>query len=186
MGIGCQRLERLLHSSAVLIPATCHLTPDAGSDIRPAMRWKRMTGAALALASAGCALARTYRDHPLDEKRIATIERGVTTKQEILEWFGPPQEIDARELTAVGVSFEQVLPRPGEKPPVERIVAARWFRYTYERGNGMAIILLVFNYFDFDQKNDSLVIFFDGNDKVEDFAFRKDTDQLPRFGYWSR
>jgi len=30
------------------------------------------------------------------------------------------------------------------------------------------------------------VIFFDGDDKVEDFAFRKDTDLLPRYGFWSR
>jgi hypothetical protein len=131
-------------------------------------------------------MARTYRDHPIDEQKLATIQRGVTTKNDILGLLGPPQEIDARELTAVGVPFEQILPRPGEKPPVERIVAARWFRYTYERGNGMAMILLLFNYFDFDQKNDSLVIFFDGDNKVEDFAFRKDTDRLPRFGFWSR
>lgn len=140
----------------------------------------------IALACAGCGIARTYRDHPLDEQKIAAIRRGVTTKADILRMFGPPQEIDARELTAVGVSFARVLPRPGEKPPLERIVAARWFRYSYERGNGMFIILLLFNYFDFDQKNDSLVIFFDGDNKVEDFAFRKDTDQLPRFGFWSR
>jgi len=140
----------------------------------------------LAFVSAGCALARGYRDHPLDEQKIATIQRGVTTKNEVLQLLGPPQEIDARELTAVGVSLDQVLPRPGEKPPAERIVAARWFRYTYERGNGMAIILVLFNYFDLDQKNDSLVIFFDGDNKVEDFAFRKDTEQLPRFGFWSR
>jgi hypothetical protein len=147
--------------------------------------WTALSVAA-ALALSGCAIARTYRDHPLDEQKIGTIQRGVTTKDQILQLLGPPQEIDARELTAVGVSFEQVLPRPGEKPPTERIVAARFFRYTYERGNGMAIILLLFNYFDFDQKNDSLVIFFDGDNKVEDYALRKDTDLLPRFGYWSR
>jgi len=135
---------------------------------------------------AGCAVARVYRDHPIDERQIATIERGVTTKRDILERFGPPQEIDAREITAVGVSFEDVMPRPGQKPPTERIVAARYFRYSYERGNGMAIILVLFNYFDFDQKNDSLVIFFDGDDKVADFAFDRGTDRLPRYGFWSR
>lgn len=131
-------------------------------------------------------MARVYRDHPIDEQNIAAIQRGVTTKQDILRLFGPPQEIDARELTAIGVTFEALVPRPGEKLPTERIVAARYFRYSYERGNGMAIILLLFNYFEFDQKNDSLIIFFDGDDKVEDFAFRRDTDKLPRYGFWSR
>ena len=142
--------------------------------------------AGLAMLASGCVMARTYRDHPLDERKIATIQPGVTTKDDILNLLGPPQEIDARELAAVGVAFDQVLPRPGEKPPLERVVAARWFRYTYERGNGMAMILILFNYLDFDQKNDSLVVFFDGDNKVEDYAFGKDTQKLPRYGFWSR
>jgi hypothetical protein len=136
---------------------------------------------------AGCGVARVYRDHPIDEAKIAAIQRGVTTKKDILAQFGPPQEIDARELTAVGMPFDiAVLPRPGEKPPTERIVAARYFRYTYERGNGLLIFLILFNYAEFDQKNDSLVIFFDGENKVEDFAFRRGTDELPQYGFWSR
>ena len=65
-------------------------------------------------------------------------------------------------------------------------MATRFFRYTYTRANALAIILVPFNYGDFDQKSDNLVIFFDGDNKVEDFAFRRDTDQLPRFGFWSR
>ena len=135
----------------------------------------------------GCVVGRVYRDHPLDEVKVAGIQRGVTTKQEILDLFGPPQEIEARELTAIGIPFEPFLSRRGDKPPVERIVAARFFRYTYTRGNVMALsLVLLFTYAEFDQKSDNLVFFFDGDNKVEDFAFRKDTDQLPRFGFWSR
>jgi outer membrane protein assembly factor BamE (lipoprotein component of BamABCDE complex) len=134
----------------------------------------------------GCVMGRVYRDHPLDEVKIATIQRGHTTKQEILDLFGPPQEIEARELTAIGVPFEPFISRRGDKPPVERIVAARYFRYTYTRANALAIILILFNYGEFDQKSDNLVVFFDGDNKVEDFAFRRDTDQLPRYGFWSR
>lgn len=135
---------------------------------------------ALAALLSGCVVARTYRDHPLDERKIATIERGVTTKAEVLERLGPPQEVDAREITSVNVSAD-----PFEPPP-ERIVAARYLRYTYARGNGLAIIAVLFNYLDFDQKSDSLVIFFDDDNKVQDYAFVKDTDLLPRFGFWSR
>lgn len=138
------------------------------------------------VALSGCVMGRVYRDHPLDEMKIGSIQRGVTTKQEILDLFGPPQEIDARELTAIGVPFEPFLSRRGDKPPIERIVAARFFRYTYTRANAMAVILILFNYGEFDQKSDNLVVFFDGDNKVEDFAFRRDTDQLPRFGFWSR
>ena len=131
-------------------------------------------------------MGRVYRDHPLDEQKIAAIQRGVTTKKEILERFGPPQEIDARELTAIGVPFEQFLSRRGEKPPVESLVGARYVRYTYSRANAFGIILLLFNYGEFDQKNDTLVVFFDGNDVVEDYAYERNTTKLPRFGFWSR
>ncbi len=145
-----------------------------------------VAGLLAAMMLPGCVIGRVYRDHPLDEVKIAAIQRGQTTKQEILDLFGPPQEIDAREVTAIGVPFEPFISRRGDKPPVERIVAARYFRYTYTRANAMAIILILFNYGDFDQKSDNLVVFFDGDNKVEDFAFRRDTDQLPRYGFWSR
>ncbi len=134
----------------------------------------------LAVSLSGCIIGRTYRDHPLDERKIAAIERGVTTKTEILQRFGPPQEVDQREIAAINLSVE-----PFEPPP-ERLVAARYFRYTYARGNGLGIITLLFNYFDFDQKNDSLIVFFNDQNKVEDYAFAKDTDLLPRYGFWSR
>ncbi len=142
--------------------------------------------AMLALLLPGCVIGRVYRDHPLDEPKIVVIERGITTKKEILERFGPPQEIEARELVAIGIPFEPFLSRRGEKPPVERLVAARYFRYTFARANFFGIITLLFNYLDFDQKTDTLVIFFDGDNKVEDYAFAKDTERLPRFGFWSR
>ena len=145
-----------------------------------------LVASTLPLLLSACVMGRVYREHPLDEVKISAIQRGVTTKQDILDQFGPPQEIDAREVTAIGVPFEPFLSRRGDKPPVERVVAARYFRYTYTRANAMAIILILFNYGDFDQKSDNLVVFFDGDNKVEDFAYRKDTDQLPRYGFWSR
>ena len=141
--------------------------------------------AAMVFITSGCTVARYYKDAPLRGDPAVLVE-GKSTKSDVLRVFGPPQEIEARELTAIGIPFEPFLSRRGDKPPIERIVAARFFRYTYTRANAMAIILVLFNYGDFDQKSDNLVIFFDGDNKVEDFAFRRDTDQLPRFGFWSR
>jgi len=150
----------------------------------------RVSAAAAVLLSAtglcGCVMGRVYRDQPLDEQKIAAIARGVTTKQEILSEFGPPQEIEGRELVAIGGPLEAFLTRRGERAPVERVVAARFFRYTYARANVLAVILLLFNYGEFDQKTDNLVIFFDGDNRVEDYAYAKRTDQLPRFGFLSR
>jgi hypothetical protein len=134
----------------------------------------------LSVMLSGCVMARTYRDHPLDEQKIASIEPGVTTKAEVLERLGPPQEIDPREITAVNLSPEPFEPLP------ERVVASRYFRYTYTRGNGQALIALLFNYLEFDEKSDSLVIFFDDQNKVQAYAFVKDTALLPRYGFLSR
>lgn len=154
--------------------------------LRSAPNALRPTILLLLLFANGCVMGRTYRDQPLDEAKIAGLQRGVTTKAEVLQQFGPPQEIDARELTAIGIPFEPFLNRRGDKPPVERIVTARWFRYTYSRANAQALILLLFNYAEFDQKNDYLLIFFDGDDKVEDYAYQHNTDKLPRYGVFSR
>jgi hypothetical protein len=134
----------------------------------------------------GCVIGRVYRDHPLDEHKIAGLQRGTTTKEQVLEQFGPPQEIDARELVAIGAPLEEFLSRRGAKPPAEQLIAARYFRYTFSRGNAFGLILVLFNYADFDQKNDTLVIFFNSANVVEDYAFGKDTALLPRFGFWSR
>ena len=134
----------------------------------------------------GCVMGRIYRDHPLDEQKIATIQRGVTTKAQILEQFGPPQEIETEELVAIGGGVDEVLSGRRNKPEVESLVGARYFRYTYSRANGFGIILLLFNYLDFDQKNDSLLISFDNKDVVQYVAYERDTDKLPRFGFWSR
>jgi hypothetical protein len=134
----------------------------------------------------GCVMGRIYRDHPLDEQKIATIQRGVTTKAQILQEFGPPQEIDTRELAVIGGGVDEVLSGRGRKPRAEHLVSPRYFRYTYSRANGFGVILLLFNYLEFDQKNDSLVIFFDDKDVVQDVAYEHDTEKLPRFGFWSR
>lgn len=132
-----------------------------------------------------CVMGRTYRDHPLDAQKIASIQRGITTKAQILAEFGPPQEIDTRELVAVNGPVEHSV-APSGKRQAESLVGPRYFRYSYSRANGFGVILLLFNYGEFDQKNDQLVVFFDSNDVVEDFAYERDTDKLPRFGFWSR
>ncbi|GIW40542.1 MAG: hypothetical protein KatS3mg076_1119 [Candidatus Binatia bacterium] len=132
--------------------------------------WSLLGLVVLAVTS-GCAIVRGYRDRPLDESKIRRIERGVTTKAEILEAFGPPQEIDAREFVFVG-----------DRLPEEQVLGARYFRYTYWRVNGTGLFLLLFNYLRADLKRDTLLVFFDDRDVVVDFAYSRDTDLLPTLG----
>jgi hypothetical protein len=134
------------------------------------------------LALPACFIVRGHQDRPIDQAKVPTIQRGVTTKNQILEMFGPPQSIDGREIVAAG----DLLGVPGDHRRVEQLVSARYFRYSYYRANGWAVITLVFNYVDADIKSDSLVIFFDGNDVVQDYAFANDTELLPTLGPLSR
>jgi outer membrane protein assembly factor BamE (lipoprotein component of BamABCDE complex) len=146
-----------------------------------------VVGALASSVLCGCVMGRTYRYQPIDEQKIAQIQRGVTTRADILREFGPPQEIDAREIASVDIQdVEEVEPTAFTENQKDRVLAPRWFRYTYARGNGSGLILLVFNYGEFDQKNQTLIVFFDDNEVVEDFAYRDETTELPRFGPWSR
>lgn len=129
-----------------------------------------------------CFIVRGHQDRPIDRDKIPVIQRGVTTKQQVLEMFGPPQGIDGREIVASGDLFGL----PGDHRRVEQLVSARYFRYTYYRANGWALITFVFNYVDADVKADNLIIFFDGNDVVDDYAFADDTKLLPALGPFSR
>jgi hypothetical protein len=143
----------------------------------------RNRGTALALVVLmatlpGCILARLHANEPLDRVKIESIERGVTTKEEILARFGPPHELEAREFVIFG--------QPRDKVPIDRLVGSRFFIYRYTRANGFAVILIIFNYLDGDARSDRLVIFFDADDVVEDYAFATDTDGIPRFGPFSR
>src|SRR5262245_60524867 len=160
---------------------------DVGNS-RPSMQNRRMIRFKLlflALVVAllpACFMVRGHLDKPIDDTKVPLLERGVTTKQQVLDMFGPPQAIDGREIVNLGDEFGL----PGDNRKVEQLVAARYFRYSYQRANGWAVITFVFNYVDADIKADTLIIFFNGDDKVEDYAFAKDTDLLPRFGPFSR
>jgi len=142
--------------------------------------------AVLTTLASGCVMSRIQIDHPIEEEKIASLERGVTTKSEVLALFGPPQEIDGREVTILGMSADALYGVRPTKPLPERMVTARFFRYQHVRANVFGTLTVVFNFFDFDVKRDVLLIFFDGDDRVEDFAFRRDTDLLPALGPLSR
>jgi len=146
------------------------------------IRFKLVLVLALTLTMPACFMARGYLDRPIDDTKIPLLARGVTTKQQVLEMFGPPQAIDGREIVNVG----DLLGLPGNNRRVEQLVAARYFRYSYQRANGWIVLTVVFNYMDADVKGDTLIVFFDGEDKVQDYAFAKDTDLLPTFGPLSR
>jgi len=127
----------------------------------------------IAVVLASCIIGR-YQEGPLiSEEKIMQIKPGVTTKEEIISWFGPPQNYISPTF------FNEVL-REMEmtREPLTNYPFANILSYQYNRGNIGAIVLVLFNYVDAKVKSDHLVIFLDDNDKVKFYGFRKGTDEL--------
>ena len=128
----------------------------------------------LGLCAAGCVIGRYEEGSRVAADRIPEIVPGKTTKAEILAWFGAPQGLaDAQLLESFLVDRELV---PG---PVVDLPFADVLVYRLTRGRVRGMILVLYNQFDIDIASDTLVVFFDGEDHVTNFGFRKGTDALP-------
>jgi hypothetical protein len=97
----------------------------------------------------------------------------VTTKAEIISWFGPPQNYISPTV------FNEILRELDvTREPLTYYPFANILSYQYNRGNIRAIILVLFNFVDAKVKSDHLVIFLDENEKVKYYGFHKGTDEL--------
>jgi len=120
-----------------------------------------------------CIVGRYYEGATIPEEKIKEIKPGITTKEEIISWFGPPQNYLSPTI------FNQIL-RELEvtREPVNYYPFANILSYQYNRGNVRAIVLVLFNYIEGKVKSDHLVVFVDENDRVQYYGFYKGTDEL--------
>ena len=105
--------------------------------------------------------------------RVAQIQPGVTTKPEILDWFGAPEDYTdpsgLRRIFAEGVAVpEDVL----QLPYADILV------FELTRGEMRGLLLLVFNWFEVRVANDRLVVFFDEQDRVLYYGYKNGADAL--------
>jgi len=121
----------------------------------------------------GCAIGRFYGGSRVAEQRIQDIKPGVTTRQEILEWFGPPQNYLSPTLLNQILREFEVAQEPLTNYPFANILS-----YQYDRTNFRGVILILFNYVEAEVKSDHLVIFFDENERVKYYGFHKGTEEL--------
>jgi hypothetical protein len=125
------------------------------------------------LSPLGCAVGRFYSGSRVTEDRIKEIKPGVTTRQEILDWFGPPQNYLSPTLLNQMLRQYEVTQEPLTNYPFANILS-----YQYDRGNFKLLILILFNYFEAEVKTDHLVIFFDESERVKYYGFHKGTQEL--------
>ena len=127
----------------------------------------------LTLALIGCVVGRYYEGPIISEEKLKDIKPGLTTKAEIINWFGPPQNYISPAV------FNEILRELDvTREPLTNYPFANILSYQYNRGNIKAIVLVLFNFVEAKVKSDHLVIFFDDNEKVKYYGFHKGTGEL--------
>jgi hypothetical protein len=127
----------------------------------------------LCILLTGCVIGRYYEGPKISAEKIKDIKPGVTTKEEIVSWFGPPQNYISTTV------FNQILQELDvTREPLNVYPFANILSYQYNRGNIRAVVLILFNFIEGKVKSDHLVIFLDDNDKVKYYGFYKGTEEL--------
>ncbi len=127
----------------------------------------------LSLFLTSCIIGRYYEGPKIAEEKIKEIKPGITTKEEIISWFGPPQNYLSPTI------FNQVLRELDvTREPINYYPFANILSYQFNQGNVRAVVLILFNYVEGKVKSDHLVIFLDENDRVKYYGFYKGTDEL--------
>ncbi len=125
------------------------------------------------IVGAGCVTARLTEGNEVPEDRVARIRPGETTRQEVLEWFGAPEGFtDAGELRRL-LEESEVLPEEVLELPFADVLVFELTRATL-RG----LVLIVYNRFDVRAASDRLVVFFDEEDRVQHYGYRRGADAL--------
>ena len=121
----------------------------------------------------GCIVGRYYEGPDILAEKVKDIKPGVTTKEEIIEWFGPPQNYMSPTV------FNKILRDldiTGE--PLGTFPFANILSYQYDQANISGVILVLFNYAQAKVKSDHLVIFLDDNERVKYYGWRRGTKEL--------
>ncbi len=125
------------------------------------------------LFSPGCVVGRYYESPNTIAEKVKDIKPGITTKEEIIEWFGPPRNYMSPTV------FNKILrdlDLTGE--PLGTFPFANILSYQYDQANLRALVLVLFNYAEAKVKSDHLVIFLDENERVKYYGFYRGTEEL--------
>jgi hypothetical protein len=119
-------------------------------------------------------IGRYYEGAKIPEEKLKEIRPGVTTRGEIVTWFGPPQNyISPTVFNEILRQMDLVGDEPLTNYPFANILS-----YQYNRGSVRGIIAILFYFVEWTVKSDRLVIFFDEDEKVKYYGFDKGTDEL--------
>jgi hypothetical protein len=135
-------------------------------------------GSLLALVSvawlgAGCFSIEVVAGNQVPAERIPQIQPGQTTKAEVLDWFGAPEDYtDPSGLRRV-MDDGVVLPEDVLSLPYADVLV-----FETTRGRVKGVLTILFNWFDVKVASDRLVVFFDDQDRVLYYGYRAAADAL--------
>lgn len=122
---------------------------------------------------AGCFSIEVVAGNRVPKEHIPQIQPGQTTKAEILDWFGAPEDYtDPSGLRRV-LDDGVVLPEDVLSLPYADVLV-----FETTRGRVKGVLLILFNWFDVKVASDRLVVFFDDEDRVLYYGYREAADAL--------
>lgn len=132
-----------------------------------------LTLVCLAWLAAGCFSIRVVSGNQVPTERVSQIRPGETTKAQVLEWFGAPEDYtDPSGLRRV-LDDGVVLPEDVLALPYADVLV-----FETTRGRVKGVLTILFNWFDVKVASDRLVIFFDDEDRVLYYGFREAPDEV--------
>ena len=117
---------------------------------------------------AGCVSLSTEFGTQIPLERIGDIQDGVTTREEITRWLGPPSAL--YNPTILDVIFEDEEDINAPAPLLDDV-----FTYRYiENDSRVFFVPVLFAWFDGVAVSETLTIFFDEEGRVKYHAYRRD------------
>ena len=140
------------------------------------MRWhERHTSASrililtllMCLTQVGCVIANYSEGNRIPMDRVESIQPGVTTKQDVLDMFGPPQDYTDASILEQLITEEHSPYAPEQLPDV--------IAYEFHEGRASGVVTLFVNVIKLEVDSDRLVIFFDENERVRYYGVHRGT-----------
>lgn len=132
-----------------------------------------LTLACAAWLAAGCFSIEVVAGNQVPAEHIPQIQPGQTTKAQVLEWFGAPEDYtDPSGLRRV-LDDGVVLPEDVLALPYADVLV-----FETTRGRVKGVFTILFNWFDVKVASDRLVVFFDDEDRVLYYGYREAADAL--------
>lgn len=134
-------------------------------------------GVLAALLMSGCISFSGHFGTQIRHENIPRIQDGVTTREEIMTWFGPPSAFFNPSLLDVILGDEDETFDSGA-PVLNDVYTYRYI----ENKTTLFFIPIFFGVFDAVAISDTLTIFFDENGRVEYHAYRRDVPRPEKDG----